>query len=38
MLLRARSNEMFKGLKVGDDERVEEVTYLFFAGDLLIFY
>lgn len=37
MSLRARDFGMFKGLKVGDGGRVEEVIHLFFADDILLF-
>lgn len=37
MLLRARDVEMFKGLKVGDDEHMVEVAHLFFTYDTLVF-
>lgn len=38
MHLRARYFELFKGLKVGDGERVEEVNHLFFVDDTFLFY
>lgn len=36
MLLSDRDFEMFKELKVWEHEHVEEVTYLFFTGDILL--
>lgn len=38
MLLRTRELELFKSLKVGRDDHMDEVTNLFFADNTLIFY
>lgn len=37
LLTRSRELGLFSGLKMGEGEMTEEITYLFFANDILLF-